>query len=214
MTPAKVLADQLEELEAVRAVADVDTSDLESATAELARCAAEALSCEIGAVYLAAGDRLAVADRGWTLQTPPEQIAAVLAGMLAETHFPFCVQDAGVVPLPSPLSDEPGIRSYYLVELTGLARGVLLVAHTDAAPRGFTQLCRRLGLRLGDAASAQLGVALTREWCRDEAARLNAAFGGSTPPERRQAGNRLQCPSETTSTVPSTTLIAVSSSIA
>ena len=102
--------------------------------------------------------------------------------MLDDGRFPYCVQDASVVPLPSPLDEEGGIRSYYLLELQGLARGVLFVAHTDMAPRGFTLLCRRLGLRLADVVSAQLGVALTREWARDEGARLDAEFarlGGS-----------------------------------
>jgi hypothetical protein len=82
-----------------------------------------------------------------------------------------------VVPLPSPLDEERGVRSYYLLELQGLARGVLFLAHTDASPRGFTLLCRRLGLRLAEVASVQLGLALTREWCRGEAARLHAEFG-------------------------------------
>jgi hypothetical protein len=82
-----------------------------------------------------------------------------------------------VLTLPTPLDQEPGIRSYYLLELHGLARGVLFVAHTDASPRGFTLLCRRLGLRLAEVASAQLGVALTRAWSSAEAARLHAEFG-------------------------------------
>jgi hypothetical protein len=97
--------------------------------------------------------------------------------VLDDGRFPYCVQDASVVPLPSPLDEEGGIRSYYLLELQGLARGVVFVAHTDAAPRGFTLLCRRLGIRIADVISAQLGVALTQEWCRGEAARLHAEFG-------------------------------------
>ncbi|MFL5964301.1 MAG: hypothetical protein ACJ757_15565 [Gaiellaceae bacterium] len=55
--------------------------------------------------------------------------------------------------------------------------GVLFVAHTDAAPRGFTLLCRRLGLRLAGVTSVALGAALTQEWCSAEAARLHVAFG-------------------------------------
>jgi hypothetical protein len=86
------------------------------------------------------------------------------------------VQDAESKPLPGALASERGIRSYYLLELTGLARGVLLVVHTDAAPRGFTQLCRRLGARLAEVGSAGLGVALTREWMAGEATRLHAGF--------------------------------------
>jgi len=53
---------------------------------------------------------------------------------------------------------------------------VLFLAHTDAAPRGFTLLCRRLGLLLAAGASSVLGVALTQEWATTEAARLEAAF--------------------------------------
>lgn len=177
VSPAKQLADELEELEAVRALAAVDVSETAETMRALALAAAEALSCEIGAVYLARGERLQVVDRGWTLEAPREMIAAALANVLSDGRFPYCVQDANVVPLPAPLDAEHGVRSYYLLELTGIARGVVFVAHTDAAPRGFTLLCRRLGLRLAEVASAQVGVALTREWCSAEAARLHAAFG-------------------------------------
>jgi hypothetical protein len=177
VTPAKRLADELEELEAVRAAAAVEPTDVESVMRALGTIAAEALSCELGAVYIAEGERLQLVDRGWALRSQPGDVAACLRSLLDEGRFPYCVQDASVVPLPAPLDEEHGIRSYYLLELKGLARGAVFVAHTDSAPRGFTQLCRRLGLRLAEIASAQLGVALTREWCLTEAARLHAEFG-------------------------------------
>jgi len=176
VTPAKRLADELEELEAVRAALAVDTGDVREAMRTLGRVAAEMLSCELAAVYLAEGARLEIADRGWSLRSRLESVEAALRGVLDDGRFPYCVQDASVVPLPSPLDEEGGIRSYYLLELQGLARGVLFVAHTDMAPRGFTLLCRRLGLRLADVVSAQLGVALTREWARGEGDRLDAEF--------------------------------------
>ena len=66
--------------------------------------------------------------------------------------------------------------TYYLLELTGLAKGVLMVAHTDAAPRGFTLLCRRLGARVAEVGSSVLGVGITREWTWEEAARLQTGF--------------------------------------
>ena len=177
VTPAKRLADELEELEAVRAMVGLATDDVAATMREIGRLAAESLSCEVGAVYVEAGARIETAERGWSLSSPPERVARALHAVLADGRFPFCVQDAGVVPLPAPLDEEEGIRSYYLLELTGSARGTLFVAHTDAAPRGFTLLCRRLGLRLADVASSVLGVALTREWCSAEAARLHAEFG-------------------------------------
>jgi hypothetical protein len=177
VTPAKRLADQLEELEAVRAALAVDGGTVDATMRGLAEVAAASLSCELAAVYLERGDRLEVAELGWSLQAPPEDVAASLRTVLGDARFPYCVQDASVLPLAAPLGKEPGLRSYYLLELQGLARGVLFVAHTDAAPRGFTLLCRRLGVRLAEVASAQLGTALTREWCSDEASRLHAEFG-------------------------------------
>lgn len=177
VTPAKRLADELEELEAVRAALGVDTSEVATAMRETAAVAATALSCELAAVYLEDGNRIELAQHAWELEARPDRVATALQGVLADGRFPYCVQDAAVVPPPAPLDDERGVRSYYLLELTGIARGVLFVAHTDAAPRGFTLLCRRLGLRLAEVVSANLGVALTREWCSSEAARLHVEFG-------------------------------------
>lgn len=173
----KELSDELELLEAIRAAATVvPPAPVGDAMVELGAIAAEALSCELGIVYLADGERLGVYERGWSLGCTRDELRQVLAGMLDRGEFPTCVQDAGARPLPGPLAGGAGIRSYYLLELTGLARGILLVAHTDAAPRGFTLLCRRLGLRLAEVGSAGLGVSLTREWMSAEAGRLHAAF--------------------------------------
>ena len=178
VTPAKHLADQLEELEAVRAALAAPVSeDVEESARGLALVVADALSCEVGAIYLADADRVAVAERGWSLQSPPESVRIALAGVLEHGRFPYCVQDASVVQLPEPLDGEAGIRSYYLLELTGIARGVLFVAHSDVSPRGFTLLCRRLGQRLADVVSARLGYALTLEWSSAEARRLQTEFG-------------------------------------
>lgn len=176
VTPAKRLADELEELEGVRAAAAVQPDDVEAAMRQIGEISAGALSCELAAVYLADGDRIVTVDAGWKFEASERDVASALRSVLDAKRFPYCVQDAAVLPLPAPLEREPGIRSYYLLELYGVARGVLFVAHTDAAPRGFTLLCRRLGLRLGEVASAQLGVALTREWCSAEAERLQTAF--------------------------------------
>jgi len=178
VTPAKVLADELEELEAVRAAIGAELpADVEGAARALGLITAESLSCEVAAMYIADGERVIVAERGWSLQAGAEEIRHALALVLEEGRFPYCVQDAAVVRMPDPLDQEPGIRSFYLLELTGVARGAMFLAHTDAAPRGFTLLCRRLGQRLAGVVSARLGVAITQEWCSAEAARLQAEFG-------------------------------------
>jgi hypothetical protein len=179
VTPAKQLADQLEELDAVRAVLAIEHSargDVEQFAQSLAMVAAHALSCELAAVYIENGDRVVIGSDGWQLQSTPDEVRGALKDVLSEGRFPYCVQDAAIVRLPSPLDRESGIRSYYLLELTGIGRGVLFVAHTDAAPRGFTLLCRRLGQRLAEVMSARLGYAITQEWCSTEAPRLQSEF--------------------------------------
>jgi hypothetical protein len=175
-SPAKQLAEQLELLEAVRAAVAVQPTPVEQAMEALAGVAAESLSCEIGLLYLANGDRIAIAERGWSLTVSRGDVHSSLRGALGAGAFPFCVQDARQAPPPGSLSKEHGIRSYYLLELTGLARGVLLVAHTDAAPRGFTLLCRQLGARVAEVASTVLGFGLTRDWTASESARLQTEF--------------------------------------
>jgi len=181
----KQLADELELLEAIRAAIAVPPDPVEQAMEALAGVAAEMLSCELGIMYVAQGDRLAIAERGWKLDIPRDEIAESLRNVLGGSAFPFCVQDARTAPPPGALVREEGIRSYYLLELTGLASGVLLVAHTDVLPRGFTQLCRRLGARVAEVASAVVGVGITREWTVAESVRLQSAFAKLEPQSAR-----------------------------
>jgi hypothetical protein len=173
---AKRLAEALELLEAVRATVAVPPAPLDTTLESLAGVAAEALSCELGLLYVASGDRLGIAERGWSLAVPRDDVVTSLRDVLGGRVFPFCVQDAHQAPPPGALAKDPGIRSYYLLELTGLARGALLVAHTDAAPRGFTLLCRQLGARVAEVASNVPGLGLTREWTAAESARLQSEF--------------------------------------
>jgi hypothetical protein len=174
--PAKRLAEELELLEAVRAAVAVPPAPLDRVLESLAGVAAEALSCELGLLYVANGERLGIAERGWSLSVARDDVLTSLRNVLGGGVFPFCVQDAHQAPPPGALAKDEGIRSYYLLELTGLARGVLLVAHTDAAPRGFTLLCRQLGARVAEVASNVAGLALTREWTAAESARLQSEF--------------------------------------
>jgi hypothetical protein len=176
VTPAKRLADELEVLEAVRALVAVDdTWDLDGVVEHVAATSAAALSCEVGIVYLERNDRVGWSERGWTVDADPRALAAAMRELLERTRFPHCEQDAAANPLPPPLAG--GVRSYYLLELAGQASGLLLLLHTDAQPRGFTLLCRRLGLHLADTASSVLGVALTRDFVAHEANRLQVEFG-------------------------------------
>jgi hypothetical protein len=181
----KQLADELELLDAVRAAIAVPPDPVEIAMEALAGVAAQALSCELGIMYVAQGQRLAVSEHGWSLGIPRDDVIQSLRNVLGGSAFPFCVQDARTAPPPGALVREEGIRSYYLLELTGLANGVLFVAHTDVLPRGFTQLCRRLGARVAEVASAVVGVGLTREWTAAESVRLQTEFAALEPQPAR-----------------------------
>src|SRR5262249_51658203 len=101
--PAKGLADELELLEAGRAAAGVNAPTVAEAMASLAGIAAEALSCELGILYLEDGRRVAVADRGWPQPAGEDEVADALAATLARGEFPVCVQDAVAAPLPGAL---------------------------------------------------------------------------------------------------------------
>ncbi|HEY3962084.1 MAG TPA: hypothetical protein VGL84_06115, partial [Gaiellaceae bacterium] len=77
VTPAKQLADQLEELDAVRAVMGIEHSqrgDVETFAKTMAMTAAEALSCELAVVYIENGDRIVIESSGWELQSTPDDV--------------------------------------------------------------------------------------------------------------------------------------------
>ena len=60
----------------------------------------------------------------------------------------------------------------------GVARGVLFVAHTDAAPRGFTLLCRRLGLRVPELKLMELDPVIGKSEPDEEIQDLLIRSGG------------------------------------
>src|SRR5262249_61096578 len=84
---AKRLAEELELLEAVRAAVAVPPTPLDAALESLAGVAAEALSCELGLLYVAAGERLGIADRGWSLRGPRHDLVASPPDVLGGRGF-------------------------------------------------------------------------------------------------------------------------------
>jgi diguanylate cyclase (GGDEF)-like protein len=176
VSPAKRLADELEVLEALRALASGPADGLAETLQHVVETAADALSCELAVLYLEQPERIALANRGWPVDGDTDLVLAsmrVLASRGGEC--PVCVQDAVDTPLPAPFAPEAGIRSYYLLELGPAAQGVLLLMHTDAAPRGFTSLCIELGLRLVEAADGIVATAMQRSQLQLEIERLNVA---------------------------------------
>ena len=174
VSPAKRLADELEVLEALRALADTHADDVDATLLHVAETAAGALSCELAVIYLQESERIAIATRGRPAVADVEAVLAAMRALSARADdCPLCVQDASRGPLPRPFGNEVGVRSFYLLRLGPSVPGLLLLMHTDAAPRGFTNLCLALGVKLVDAADTLLGTALQREHLRHELDRLN-----------------------------------------
>lgn len=168
-SPAKRLADELEVVNAVRELLSSPASNLTEALHSTTASAVAALSCEAGVLYIREPERIAVADRGWTIPAGEPAILTAMREISMRTTFPTCVQDASGSTLPAPFSAADGVISYYLLELKRPLAGVLLLMHTEAAPRGFTGLCQALGLRLVEAAETVLTVGLTGEQLREQA---------------------------------------------
>lgn len=166
VSPAKHLADELEVMHALQALGSGVHITFSEALTHVARCAVDALSCELGLVWWReTGEVAAIAD-GWTLPGTAAGRRRVLERLAGRT-LPTCVQDLGQAPIGEPFTPDQGCRSAYALPI-GVDAGVLLVIHTDGGPRGFTDLCRELGRKLGVAAEGVLRAAGTRAQLQDE----------------------------------------------
>jgi hypothetical protein len=156
---AKRLADELEVTQAALAVATLPGESVEEAAAGLAARAAEALSCEFGAVLLHDPLRLFVADRGWRPAASDEEVMGALLPLRQAARDGLLVeQDTGASSLPyRPLAFEDGLVARLVVPLGERGRiGMLVVAHATGAPRGFTSLCQRVIKRIAEVAAPLL----------------------------------------------------------
>lgn len=143
------LEGKVEILEATAAVASSVGLDLDDTMAAICRHAAEALSCERSGVYLRRGDgSLEVGALYATDIDISEPAGFQLADEVLLQGNPVLVQDADGCPfLDGPWHRSQGAISVYGMPLRVADRevGVLAVAHTEANPRGFTNLCQQVG---------------------------------------------------------------------
>jgi len=159
---SKLLADELELAEAVRQLTDHTPHSLAEAAVHIAATAADALSCEIGVVLLkhGGGTEAHGAGAAWPTMSGDEVLKEALHELADRaTRGPIVEQDLSAV-------GRSGLRIVSCYAL-GIGRaetlGALIVGHTDARPRGFTQLCQRVGRALADAAEPALRLAMAHE---------------------------------------------------
>ena len=167
VSPAKRLADELEVLHAVRAVTTptaTTTADLSATLHHVLAVALSSLACEVG--ILRVGNHQTAVSSWPGVHSHDSRLGAALDVLHdhAATGV-WCAQDTDTdsSTVPTPLSRDHGVRSVLAVRLLLPVQGVLVLAHTDAAPRGFSAQCQRLAQQLADAAGVLVHTALLRE---------------------------------------------------
>ena len=162
VSSAKLLADELELVQAVQQLNEFAPRSLPEAATHAAAVAAEALSCEIGVILLRRGDETQVHGAGpaWASMADDEELCDALHQLAQRAAAgPIVEQDLAAV-------GASGLRIVSCYAL-GIGRdgalGALIIGHTDQRPRGFTLLCRRVGRALADAAEASLLMAIAHE---------------------------------------------------
>lgn len=143
------LGGKIEILEATAAVASSAGLDLAHTLEAVTRAAAVALSCERAALYLPAGDgELELAELYATdLDTTTDE-GSRTARQAFERGELVLVQDASECDLlDGPWHAQQGAVAVMALPLSLADRqvGTLVVAHTEAHPRGFTSLCQQVG---------------------------------------------------------------------
>lgn len=167
VSPAKLLADELEVVHAIRELMEYRPERVADTARHIASKAAEALSCDVGAVLVRRGDRLVaeVITRDWPTRLDPKAIESTLVDLFKRTEQRGAVLE---LELEAGANDALG-RDQGLVARFALAIGdptpigVLVVAHAVTRARGFTNLCQRIGHGLAEAADSLLVQAISRE---------------------------------------------------
>jgi diguanylate cyclase (GGDEF)-like protein len=190
VAPSKRLADELEVLHAVREVLAAPTTTLRATLQHMTEVAVRALSCDVG--YLRTRRRLVVTVGDQRGQEPgfDRRVAGALDQLadLAASRL-LCVQDVHRSADLSFVELRPDLRSLLVVPIPAPLGGVLVAGHTAAGPRGFTELCQRLGEQVVEAGSVLAQTAAAREELHSLAERQHQA--ARTDP-LTGLGNRLR----------------------
>lgn len=165
--PDKLLADELEVVHAVRDMMDSRGAEtVEDVARHVATRAADPLSCEVGAVLFRSNGRLIaeVVTRDWPAVLDAEAIRETLVMLFARVENGAVLEQELEAAADDALGRNQGLVARFAVPIGGAEPiGVLVVAHAATRPRGFTNLCQRIGHALADAAAPLLLQATSRE---------------------------------------------------
>jgi diguanylate cyclase (GGDEF)-like protein len=168
ISSAKLLADELEVVDAVRKLMQYRPESLRDTARHVAEVAGSALACEFAAVLMATPDGPMVERAGATREECDDpqlcsDLVRLARRMGDEPLVEQDLEDAGLAGRPGNL-----VSRYALAIGDGQDRAVLVVGHGAVRPRGFTSLCLRVGRALADAAEVLLSQASAREQLRAE----------------------------------------------
>ena len=164
--PDKLLADELEVVQAIRDLMDSDGETVEDVARHIATRAADPLSCEVGAVLVRSNGRLVaeVVTRDWPAKLDRDQIRATLVRLFARVEKGANLEPELEAAADDALGRQQGLVARFAVPVGDAEPfGVLVVAHAASRPRGFTNLCQRIGHALAGAAAPLLLQAEARE---------------------------------------------------
>jgi diguanylate cyclase (GGDEF)-like protein len=168
VSSAKLLADELEVVDAVRKLMQYRAEGLRDTARHVAEVAGAALSCEFAAVLIQTADGPIVERAGATAEECDDpqlcsDLMRLARRMGDEPLLEQDLEDSGIAGLSAGL-----VSRYALAIGDGQDRAILVVGHGAVRPRGFTSLCLRVGRSLADAAEVLLGQAIAREQLRAE----------------------------------------------
>jgi diguanylate cyclase (GGDEF)-like protein len=166
VSPEKLLADELEVVQAVRDMIDCRVESVAETARHIAARAADPLSCEVGAVLVRLNGELraVVVTRDWPTRLDPEDIRETLINLFNRVEGGAVLEPELEAAADDALGRNQGLVARFAVPIGGSKPfGVLVVAHAATRPRGFTNLCQRIGHALASAAEPLLLQAGTRE---------------------------------------------------
>lgn len=164
--PEKLLADELEVVHAVRGLMECPTGSVEETARHIAERSADPLSCEVGAVLVRSNGRLVaeIVTRDWPARIDAQAIRGTLVRLFGRVERGALLEPELESEADDALGRDAGLVARFAVPIGHpVPFGVLVVAHAATRPRGFTNLCQRIGHALADAASPLLQQAISRE---------------------------------------------------
>jgi diguanylate cyclase (GGDEF)-like protein len=166
VSPAKLLADELEVVHAIRDLIEYRPERIAATARHIAGKAAEPLSCEVGAVLVRHDGQLVaeVVTRDWPARLDPAAIRHTLVELFERTEHGAVLELELGAEAGDALGREQGLVARFALPIgQPTPFGVLVVAHAATRARGFTNLCQRIGHALAEVAESLLVQAISRE---------------------------------------------------